>query len=177
MNGGNAYGIKSPYTDNDTPIGPKEKDLVAALKKGYWWDKELEKELARPAGPGQADARAGYAGAIPKTKSGELYCEGVGANCEKIEKPVAQEATENLKEGADPESVKEGEKIEGEIKEKKAKEEKKGEGETGTPGDEEKEAKVPVEPVKPAEPKEKAEAAAFVQHRSKHHKKHHHRRH
>lgn len=184
INGGNAYGIKSPYTDNDTPIGPKEKDLIAALKKGYFWDKELEKELARPGGEGQADARAGYAGAIPKTKSGELWCEGVGANCEPHpEKSVDKEATDNLKEGPDKETIKAAEEITGEVETKKKKKEEKGEEPTGTPGDEEKESKVAVEPVKPKEapiPKEAAteapaEAAAFAQHRH-HHKKHHHRR-
>jgi len=170
INGGNAYGIKSPYTDNDTEIGPKEGAYIEAIKKGYWWDKELEKELSRPAGEGQADARQGYSAAIPRTKSGELYCEGVGAKCDDhVEKSVASEAVANLKEGADPEGVKESEKVTEEIKAKKEKKEKKGEEETVTPGEEEKSTAVPVEPVKPKETKVAKEAAeepaAFVQHR------------
>lgn len=131
--------------------------------------------MSRPGGEGQADARAGYAGAIPKTKSGAYDCEGVGAKCDKIEQDVPHEAVANLKEGADPEVIKESEKVKEEkIAEDKKHEEKGTEPETGTPGDEKEGSAVPVEPVKPAEPKEeKAEkAAAFAQHRH-HHKRHH----
>ena len=98
INGGNVYGIKSPHTDNDTAIGPKEKDLIAAIKKGYWWDKELEKELARPAGAGQGDAREGYGGAIPY-KNGKLNCDAVGASCEAP--PKEEKSAEEKKADAD----------------------------------------------------------------------------
>ena len=124
INGGNVHGIKNSYTDNDVPIGPKEKDLVAAIKKGYWWDKELEKELARPAGAGQADARTGFGGAIPYGKDGKINCEAVGAACEAppAEKPSAEEkkaADDEAK--AEKETKAEAEKI---IEEEKKKAEK-----------------------------------------------------
>jgi hypothetical protein len=124
INGGNVYGAKSAYTDNDTPIGPKEKDLVAAIKKGYWWDKELEKELARPAGAGQADARQGFGGAIPYGKDGKINCDAVGAACEPIkeEKPEGEEKkAADAEAKADAETKKEAEKI---IDEEKKKAEK-----------------------------------------------------
>lgn len=123
INGGNPHGIKSSYTDNDTPIGPKEKDLIAALKKGYWWDEELKKELARPAGAGQADARTGFAGAIPYApRTMKQNCDAVGAKCdepppaEKKEAPpaTAEEKQEKETEAAAKEMIKE-------VKEKKAK--------------------------------------------------------
>lgn len=165
INGGNAYGIKSPYTDNDTPIGPKEKDLIAALKKGYFWDKELEKELARPGGAGQADARAGYAGAIPNDKAGELYCEGVGATCEadKVAVAEAKEKKDKADEAKGDEATKEAEKI---VKDEKAKAAKEEKGE-GAPTEAPEEA--PAAAEKPA-------AFAQKHHHKKHHKKHHHRR-
>merc|ERR1719240_52762 len=124
INGGNVHGIKNSYTDNDVPIGPKEKDLVAAIKKGYWWDKELDKELARPAGAGQADARTGFGGAIPYGKDGKINCEAVGAACEdhQPKKPSAEEkkaADDEAK--AEKETKAEAEKI---IEEEKKKAEK-----------------------------------------------------
>lgn len=130
INGGNVVGIKSSYTDNDTPIGPKEKDLVAAIKKGYWWDKELEKELARPAGAGQADARAGFGGAIPYGKDGKINCDAVGATCDApvVEQKAAEDKkADEAEEKADAETKKEAEKIIADEKEKAAKKEK-GEG-------------------------------------------------
>lgn len=126
INGGNVFGSKSSYTDNDTPIGPKEKDLVAAIKKGYWWDKELEKELARPAGAGQADAREGYSGAIPY-KNKKLYCEGVGASCEADAPVKAADSTPDPEAESEKEAAKEAGKIVAEEKAKEAKKEK-GEG-------------------------------------------------
>ena len=125
INGGNVYGIKNSYTDNDTPIGPKEGDLVAALKKGYWWDRELKKELARPAGPGQGDARSGYAGAIP-SKNGKADCEAVGAKCdeEPTEKKETPDAQTKAEEKAEKETEKEFDSITEEVKGKKAKKEK-----------------------------------------------------
>jgi len=82
INNGNAYGINNSYTDNDKEIGPKEADLRAAIKKGYWWNKELDHELRRAPGAGQPDARTGFAGAIPNNKDGSLNCPGVGATCD-----------------------------------------------------------------------------------------------
>ena len=163
INGGSQF-AKSAYTDNDTPIGPPEPALIDAIKKGYWWDKELEKEMKMPAGPGQADARTGFAGAIPKDKAGNDYCEGVGATCD-AGKATAEAAKEAKEEKAEENSEvkKEAEKI---VKEEKAKAEKaeKGEG------------------PKEEAPEEKP-AAAFSQvktkshHKRKHHHKHHHKRH
>lgn len=126
--------------------------------------------MKRPAGEGQADARTGFAGAIPTKKDGSLNCEGVGATCEadkvkadenKEEKAAAAEANDEVK--------KEAGKILKEEAEKAAKKEK-GEG----PKDE-----VPVDEKelgKAAAPAE--EKAAFSQLTHKHHhKKHHHKHH
>ena len=133
INGGNVYGATSSYTDNDAPIGPKEKDLVEAIKKGYWWDKELEKELARPAGAGQADAREGYAGAIPY-RNKKLYCEGVGASCEENAPTQKEgEATPDPEAESQKEAAKEAGKIVAEEKEKEVKKEKGEEPETSAP--------------------------------------------
>ena len=109
--------------------------MEAALKKGYWWNKELEKDLSKPPGAGQADARAGFAGAIPTGKDGSLHCEGVGATCE-ADKVLADEAKEKKDEKAakdGDEANKEAEKILKEEAEKKAK------------GDKPKEETVPAE--------------------------------
>ena len=111
------------------PIGPKEADLRAAIRKGYWWDKELDKEMKRPAQSpeAQADARTGFAGAIPKNKDGSLNCEGVGATCdaEKVQADTEKEKKEEAKE-ENNDAKKEAEKI---VKEEKEKEEKKEKGE------------------------------------------------
>ena len=122
INGGNPHGIKSAYTDNDTPIGPKEKDLIAALKKGYWWDEELKKELARPAGAGQADARTGFEGAIPYTpRTKKQNCEAVGAKCDEppAEKKEAPPATPEEKQEKETETA--AKEMIKEVKDKKAK--------------------------------------------------------
>lgn len=170
INGGNVHGIVNSYTDNDKEIGPKEADLRAAIKKGYWWDKELEKEMARPAGAAQPDAREGFAGAIPKAKDGSLYCEGVGATCDadKVHQDAVKEAKDDKAAEGGDEAKKEAEKIVKEEKEKAAKKEK-GEG----PAEDAPPAEAPA-PAAPAAEK----PAAFSQLRKKHgHHKHHHHSH
>ena len=154
INGGNVYGAKSSYTDNDTPIGPSEGDLVAALKKGYWWDRELKKELARPAGEGQADARSGFAGAIP-SKNGKPNCEAVGAECGAEEKKEAPDAQTKAEEKEAKVTEAEFDKIEGEVKGKKEKKEKGDEPEASAPE--------PAKEAAPAAEAPKKEEAAFVQ--------------
>lgn len=118
--------------------------------------------MKRPAGPGQADARQGFAGAIPKDKSGADYCEGVGATCD-AGKVVAEAAKDAKAEAAEEntEAKKEAEKIVKEEKAKAAKEEK-GEG-----AKEEAPTEAEAAPAKPA----------FVQKGHKHHHRHHHKRH
>lgn len=111
--------------------------------------------MKRPAGAGQADARTGFSGAIPKTKGGDLYCEGVGATCEadKVHQDEAAEAkADAVGEKKEAEVTKEAEKI---VEGEKAKAEKKEKGEG--PKEE--------APEEPAAEK----PAAFVQ--SKHHHK------
>jgi len=157
INDGNVVGAHNSYTDNDKPIGPPEPDLIAAIKKGYWWDKELDKEMKRPTDypAGQTDARSSFSGAIPKDKDGADYCEGVGAKCD-ADKVIADEAKEKKAAAAEENSEvkKEAEKI---VKEEKKKAEKaeKGEG--------------PVEEA----PEEKA-ALAQKKHHHRHHKHHKH---
>jgi len=129
INGGNVYGAKNAYTDNDAPIGPPEHEVIDALKKGYWWREELKKDLAKPAGEGQADARTGFAGAIPVNKDGTANCEGVGATCE-ADKVKADEAAEKKAEETEEKTdavEKEFHKIKGDVDEKKKKVEEKGE--------------------------------------------------
>lgn len=143
--------------------------MIDALKKGYWWREELKKDLSKPPGEGQADARTGFAGAIPVNKDGTANCEGVGATCEadKVKADEAAEKKAEEKEDKDPVAA-EFHKIKGDVDEKKKKVEEKGEQvEESAP----KEEAPKAEPV--PEPKKEAKAA-FAQHKTKHHKRHHH---
>jgi uncharacterized Zn finger protein (UPF0148 family) len=85
--------------------------------------------MKRPPGAGQADARTGYAGAIPKNEDGSLNCPGVGATCDvdKVHQDEVKEAKDAKAAEEGDEATKEAKKIVAEEKEKAAKKEK-GEG-------------------------------------------------